>query len=432
MKARRLALADINNAFVSFERLLRPDLENVPIVVLSNNDGCCVSRSAEVKALGVKMGTPWFQMRDLAKQHDIRAMSSNYELYGDMSRRFHAVLAQWVPPECSEIYSIDEIFLDFAGQDSLDLTVTGHAIKAQVRQWLNLPICLGFASSKTLTKFANHVAKKQPHWQGVCDLTVLTLAERLALMDQFEVQEVWGVGRRLAVQMMELGIKTVGDLARCDPKRARERWGVVMERTVRELQGVSCIQWENEPPAKQQIIASRSFGGPLFTEEELCEPVRFHMGRAAEKLRQQGSVAARVGVMIETNRYRDQDPQYCPMRTVAMPVASDDTAVLTGWVVALLRTVYRAGYRYVKAGVMLDELRPKSMTQGALFDAPLHAHDVRRDRLMGVLDQANAKWGRGTMGVGSAGVRSRRSWTMQRGMLSPRCTTRWDELQTVG
>jgi len=428
-RPRRIALVDVNNCYVSCERLMRPDLEGVPLVVLSNNDGCCVARSAEVKALGVKMGTPWFQMKDLAKQHGIRAMSSNYALYGDMSRRFHAVLAQWVPPECQEIYSIDECFLDFAGQDRLDLTKTGQAIKAQVKQWVGLPVSVGVGSTKTLAKFANHVGKKQPQWGGVCDLTVLTEADRLALMDQFPVQEVWGVGRRLAEQLIELGLPTTGALARSDPKRLRERFGVVMERTVSELQGVSCIAWENEPPAKQQIIASRSFGGPLYTLDQIAEPVRFHMGRAAEKLRQQGSVAGRVGVFLETNRFRPQDPQYSPSRSLALPVATDDTAVLITWAVALLGALFKAGYRYVKAGVMLDDLRPRGLHQGSLFDAQPPVHDLRRERLMGVLDQANGKWGRGSLGVGV--VKHQKGWAMNRDALSPRYTTCWEELRVV-
>lgn len=430
MKPRRIALVDVNNCYVSCERLMRPDLDRVPMVILSNNDGCCVARSAEVKALGVKMGTPWFHMKDLAKQHGIRAMSSNYALYGDMSRRFHAVLAQWVPPECQEIYSIDECFLDFAGQDRLDLTETGPAIKAQVKQWVGLPVSVGIGSTKTLAKFANHVGKKQPRWGGVCDLTALTSADRLALMDQFPVQEVWGVGRRLAEQLIELGIPSVGALARSDAKRLRERFGVVMERTVSELNGVSCVAWETQPPAKQQIIASRSFGGPLYTLDQIAEPVRFHMGRAAEKLRQQGSVAGRVGILLETNRFRPQDPQYSPSRSISLPVASDDTAVLTTWAVAVLRAVFKAGYRYVKAGVMLDDLRPRGLQQGSLFDTQPPAQDLRREKLMGVLDKANGKWGRGSIGVGV--VKDQKGWAMNRDALSPRYTTCWDELRVVG
>jgi DNA polymerase V len=426
----KIALVDVNNMYVSCERLMRPDLEGIPMVVLSNNDGCCVARSSEVKALGVKMGTPWFQMQELAKRHGIRAQSSNYELYGDMSRRFHAVLAQWVPPECQEIYSIDESFLDFTG-DVRDLTQTGQAIRSQVLQWVGLPVCVGIGPTKTLAKLANHMAKKQPQWKGVCDLTACAEPERLAHMDALDVREVWGIGRKLSVQLMELGIATAGDLARCDSKRARERWGVVMERTIQELNGVSCVAWENQPPAKQQIIASRSFGGPLYTVEQLIEPLRFHMGRAAEKLRQQDSIAGRVGIFLETNRFRPQDPQYSPSQSIALPSATDDTAILTTWGTALLRALYKGGYRYVKAGVALDDLRPRGMQQGSLFDAQPPAQDLRREKLMSVLDKANTKWGRGTMGVGSAGVKSQKGWAMNRGMLSPRYTTCWDELRVV-
>jgi DNA polymerase V len=263
----------------------------------------------------------------------------------------------------------------------------------------------------------------------VCDFTALTESQRLNLMDGIDVREVWGVGRRLCIQLFELGIKTAGDLARCNPKRARERWGVVMERTVDELNGVSCIAWETQPPPKQQIIASRSFGGPLYTLEQLIQPLRFHMGRAAEKLRQQGSLAGRVGILLETNRFRPQDLQYSPSRSIALPVATDDTAVLATWVVALLRAVFKAGFRYVKAGVMLDDLRPRRLQQGCLFDGLPPAQDLRRERLMGVVDQANKKWGRGSLGVGV--VKDQKGWAMNRGMLSPRYTTCWNELRVV-
>jgi DNA polymerase V len=311
----------------------------------------------------------------------------------------------------------------------LDLTETGQAIKAQVKQWVGLPVSVGIGATKTLAKFANHVGKKQPQWGGVCDLTALTTADRLALMDQFPVQEVWGVGRRLAEQLIELGIPTTGALARSDPKRMRERFGVVMERTVSELQGVSCVEWQTQPPAKQQILASRSFGGPLYTLDQIAEPVRFHMGRAAEKLRQQGSVAGRVGVILETNRFRPQDPQYSPSRAITLPVASNDTAVLTTWAVAVLRAVFKGGYRYVKAGVMLDDLRPRGMAQGTLFDSMPPERDHRRETLMGVLDRANLKWGRGSIAVGV--VKNQKGWAMNRDALSPRYTTCWEELRVV-
>ena len=248
------------------------------------------------------------------------------------------------------------------------------------------------------------------------------------MMGQIEVREVWGIGRNIAMQLMEHGVRTVADLRACDPKRVRERWGVVMERTLRELQGEPCIEMENEPATKKQIIASRSFGGPLFTVADLSEPVRFHMGRAAEKLRKQGTRAGRVGVFLETNRFRD-DPQYCPSKTIPLPIATDDTATLTSWATALLRAIYKPGYRYVKAGVMLMELGERSVMQGSLFDAPPPEVDERREKLMGVLDKANSKWGRGTMGLGI--IKDQKSWAMIRGNLSPAYTTNWEQLRVV-
>jgi DNA polymerase V len=428
---RRIALVDANSFYCSAERVFRPDLEGVPVVVLSNNDGCVVARSSEVKALGVPMGAPWFKMRDLARKHRIVAFSSNYTLYGDISRRFMDVLGQFVPDEDQEVYSIDECFLDFTAQPRLDLTAHGRAIRERVRRWTGLPVCVGVGATKTLAKMANNVAKKQLRWGGVCDLSALTEAELDQVLAQFDVQDVWGIGRRLSEQLRESSIATAADLRRCDPKRIRERFSVVVERTVSELRGVACVAWETEPPAKKQIIASRSFGGPLCTLDQLAAPIQFHASRAAEKLRQQGSAAGRVAVWIQTNVFRPQDAQYTPMRSVALPGATDDTATIAAWAMAVLRMVWRPGYRYVKAGVMLDDLRPRELVQGSLFDTVPPERNAQRETLMGVLDKVNRKWGRGTLGIGAAGVRDQRDWAMQRGMLSPCYTTNWNQLRVV-
>ncbi|MDA3912848.1 Y-family DNA polymerase [Oleiagrimonas sp.] len=430
---RRIALVDANSFYCSAERVFRPDLgKDTAVVVLSNNDGCVVARSAEAKALGVPMGQPWFQLRDEAEEKGwpVVAFSSNYTLYGDMSARFMSVLAQFVAPGDVEQYSIDECFLDFT-RYRIDPTHTGHAMRARVERWTGLPVCVGFGQTRTLAKMANRCAKKQPRWEGVCDLTALSGPALDAVLAQVPVQDVWGVGRKLGQSLRQSGISTAADLRRCNARRIRERFNVVVERTVAELQGVSCLTWESQPPARQQIIASRSFGAPIYALDEMREPIHVHASRAAEKLRRQGSVAGRVGVWIETNRFRPQDPQYAPSRSIRLAQATDDTAILIAWAVAVLRSIWREGFRYVKAGVLLDELRPRTMLQGTLFDAAPPARDLRREHLMAVLDQVNRKWGRGALGLGNAGISKGHRWTMQRGMMSPRYTTSWAEVRRV-
>jgi DNA polymerase V len=428
---RKIALVDANSFYCSAEKIFRPDLLNTPVCVLSNNDGCVVSRDSMVKKIGVPMGMPWFQMQDLAKQHGILAFSSNYTLYGDISRRFMAVLAQFVPPEDQEVYSIDECFLDFSRQPQISLAETGPIIRDRVKKWTGLPVCVGVGSTKTLAKFANNIAKKQPHWNGVCDLTALPEKDIVDLLGQFEVRDVWGIGGKIARQLMDYNIRTAADLRAADGKRLKERFSVVIERTWSELNGVSTVAWEDQPPAKQQIIASRSFGGPLYTTAQLSAPIAFHMARAAEKLRQQGGTAVRIGVFLETNRFRPQDPQYSPSKSIALPMATSDSAVLTQWAMALMKTLWKPGFRYVKAGVMLLDLREPGVVQGSLFDAPPPAQDVRREKLMALLDKTNEKWGRGTMGIGAAGVKDQRGWQMARSNLSPCYTTNWDEVRAV-
>lgn len=426
---RRIALVDVNNFYVSCERVFRPDLEGKPVVVLSNNDGCVVARSAEVKALGIPMGQPWFQMKALAREHRILAFSSNYTLYGDLSARVMSVLGQFAPDQ--EVYSIDESFLDFTRQPQLDLTATGQAIRHRVKQWVGVPVSVGIGSTKTLAKLANHIAKKQPVWKGVCDLDTLAPPDRDALLARIEVREVWGVGRQTAGKLAAQGIVSVADLKAADPRRIGERYSVVLERTVRELRGDACIDLEEDAPPKQQIIASRSFGAPVWTEAELAESLRAYMGRAAEKLRRQHGVAGRVGVWLETNRHRLQDAQYHPSATLPLAVPSDDTAVLTQAARTLLHHLFREGYRYVKAGVMLLELGERGVEQGQLFaDAP-PASNPARSALMATLDRVNAKWGKGTLGIGSAGLQQPRRWAMKRGTMTPAYTTRWSDLAIV-
>lgn len=419
------ALVDVNNFYVSCERVFDPKLEGKPVVVLSNNDGCAVARSNEVKALGVKMGAPWFQLQDLAKKHGIIALSSNYTLYGDMSDRVMQILKGYVPNV--EVYSIDESFLQLDGLSGVYpcFTDLGQQIRGRVLQWTGLPVCVGMAPSKTLAKLANHLAKKNPEFNGVCDLTAMSLVDIDRYFSRLDVGEVWGIGRRLCVQLIALGIETVQDLRNADPKRLRDRFGVVMERTVNELQGVSCLALEEVSPPRKQIVSSRSFGQMVSTIDELRESVSSYMTSAAEKLRGQGSVCNLVQVFVETNRFREDHDQYNGSVTVPLTEATADTRRLTAAALYGLRRIFRPGYLYKKAGVILMEIHPEQVRQQLLF----REEDPRSAKLMQAMDAVNGEYGRNTLFLGSSGIQKR--WSAKFESRTPRYTTNWDELPVV-
>ena len=414
------ALVDGNNFYVSCERVFNPKLEGRPVVVLSNNDGCAVARSAEVKALGVKMGTPWFQMKDLARKHGIAALSSNYELYADLSNRMMGVLATFSPDQ--EIYSIDECFLGMTGFETRDLITSGQVIRQKVRQWVGIPVCVGFARTKTLAKLANHCAKKGlAGVEGVCDFDRLSEIERSRLFASLPVGEIWGVGRRLSAQLAERGIATVEALRTTNAKVLRREFSVVMERTVAELNGASCLTLEDVAPNKQQIMSSRSFGNYVYDLDALGEAVASYMAIAAAKLRRQGSLAGMVQVYIRTNPHKADAPQYQRGLTIPLSESTDDTLRLTTIARCGLKQIYRPGFAYQKAGIALMSLRDAGTVQMNLFSK---ARD--HTALMQVMDRVNAIWGRGTLHSAAEGVQ--KEWTMKREKKSPSYTTRWDEL----
>jgi DNA polymerase V len=415
----RIALVDGNNFYVSCERVFNPKLENRPVVVLSNNDGCAVARSAEVKALGVKMGTPWFQMKDLAKEHGIIALSSNYALYADMSNRMMAVLAQYSPDQ--EIYSIDECFLGLDGFTNLDLVQYGKSMREKVRQWVGIPVCVGIAETKTLAKLANHCAKKGfAGEEGVCDFGRLTSGELSRLFSGIEVGEVWGVGRQLTRKLGDMRIVTVEDLRQADAKTLRDRFSVVLERTVAELNGVACIEIEHDVPNKQQIMSSRSCGAYVYDLAPLKEAVASYIAIAAEKLRGQGSLAGMVQVYIRTNPHKDA-PQYQKGLTIPLPEATDDTLRLTRAALWGLRRIYQPGFAYQKAGVALLNLTDAATAQMSLFS---NAKD--NTCLMQVMDRINGIWGRGTLRSAAEGIQ--KGWKMKRERISPGYTTSWAQV----
>ena len=419
-----IALVDVNNFYVSCERAFNPRLAGVPVVVLSNNDGCAVARSNEVKALGIKMGAPWFKLKDLAHQHGIVALSSNYTLYGDMSNRVVSILREFSPSV--EVYSIDESFLRVETLVHLHggAAAMGQVMRHRIRRWTGLPVCAGFGATKTLAKFANHLAKKNPVFDGVCDLSSMTTSECRSWMEKIEVGEVWGVGRRLAEQLQAMGVQTVLDLADMDVKDLRRQFGVVMERTASELRGTPCLQLEERMDPKLQIMASRSFGSSLVDMAEISQAVATHVGRAAEKLRLQGSVAGAVYVFVQTNRFKSAEPQYNAGVVVPLADVSDDSRTLTASALNGLRHIYRSGFCYKKCGVMLMELTVKAQRQETLFDDPA-ARD-KAAKAMAVMDAINRTWGRGTLRSAAAGTSSK--WAMRSDNRSPRYTTQWEEL----
>lgn len=420
------ALVDCNNFYASCEKLFDPKLASTPVVVLSNNDGCVVARSAEVKALGIPMGVPWFKIQEQAKQYGIVPFSSNYALYADMSNRVVEVLSQFSPN--LEVYSIDESFLDLSGF-GLNLVQYGQEIKQRIQQWLGLAVCVGIAPTKTLAKLANHCAKKGLSGSdGVCDFTTMNDAQLRQLFSRIGVGEVWGVGRKIEAHLEQLGITHVLQLHDANAEMIRSKFSVVLERTVRELRGVSCLELEETVPDKQQIMCSRSFGQYVYDREQLEEVVANYISRASEKLRQQQSLAGALTVFIRTNPFVQKEPQYQRSMTIPLLDATADTRVMVNWALKVLRRIYRPGYAYQKAGVMLSELRPKTMAQASLFGA-WGADNLDGARLMATLDVINQRWGRGTLKSAAEGIT--KPWQMKRQRLSPGYTTDWNELPMV-
>ncbi|ETI62129.1 translesion error-prone DNA polymerase V subunit UmuC [Marinomonas profundimaris] len=417
------ALVDCNNFYASCEKLFRPDLKHTPVVVLSNNDGCIVARSKEVKALGIKMGVPMFQVQDEIRKHGIVCFSSNYALYADLSNRVMTILEEEAPRV--EVYSIDEAFMDLTGVNHVvDLLAFGKRVKAKVDQWTGITVGVGIAPTKTLAKLANHAAKKYPATGAVVDLMDPDRQKRLlALVD---VSDVWGVGRRTTVKLKARGVHTALDLANADPKSIRSEFSVVLERTIRELNGVSCLDLELVRPTKQQIICSRSFGHKVTDKRELREAIAKYTTRAAEKLRGEKRLCRVISVFIRTSPFIPNEPQYSKTLSAELPSPTDDTRDLLDVTEAIFHHIYRAGFRYAKGGVMLADFYEHGAFQQDLF----RLNNTKRNSkaMMSVVDRINRS-GLGNVFFASQGVSPQ--WSMKREYLSPAYTTKWDELPKV-
>ena len=417
------ALVDCNNFYASCEKLFRPDLKDTPVVVLSNNDGCVVARSREAKLLDIKMGVPVFQIKAEMQRHGILAFSSNYALYADLSSRVMRTLEEMAPRV--EVYSIDEAFLDLTGIESaISLVEFGQQVRERIGHWIGITVCVGIAPTKTLAKLANHAAKKYPGTQGVVDLTNPDRQRRLLAL--VPVDDVWGVGRRLSKRLNALGITTALDLANASPRAIRDQFSVVLERTVRELNGESCIELEEIPPTKKQIVCSRSFGVKVTHFELLREAVCEYATRATEKLRKEQQQAKVMTVFIRTSPFKDNEPQYSNSASGELLIPSCDTRDFIELANHLLKRIWKDGFRYAKAGVMLSDFYDPGMFQPGLFD------DVsirsNSQQLMSVLDTINQS---GAGKVFFAGQGTKKDWSMKREHLSPAYTTRWDQLPRV-
>lgn len=422
MAERIFALVDCNSFYASCERVFRPDLLRTPIVVLSNNDGCVIARSADAKPF-VKMGAPYFHIRDVLRQNGIVAFSSNYALYGDMSQRVMTVIESLVP--ALEVYSIDEAFCELTGIAPGQVEALGRTIRAQVLKLTGIPTGVGIASTKALAKLANHAAKR---WQrqtgGVVD--VLDPVRRDKLLRAVDVSEVWGIGRRMTEHLQGMGIKTAWDLAQADAWTLRKQFSVVVEKTARELRGVSCLELEEAAPPKQEICCSRMFGKRLKELPPIREAVATYAARACEKLRSQASTCKRVRVSIRTGMFNPDEPKFARGMVMELPYPTDDTRLITKSAVEGLEALYRPGFAFSKAEILLLDLRQRGEFTDDLF-AP--AQPAATERVMGVLDTINARWGRGTLRPG--GVPATPEWGMRREMMSQSYTTRLDQLLVV-
>lgn len=418
-----IGLVDANNFYVSCERVFQPTLEGKAVGVMSNNDGCVIARSAELKAMGIAMGTPAFQLEGLRRRGQIHLCSSNYELYGDMSAR----LAQLLREACPEVapYSIDEMFIYLDGFDDAQCQAMGVALRRRVRRYLGLPVCVGLAATHTLAKLANHVAKQQPHYQGVCLLAAHT-APTQALLKRLPVSEVWGIGRRLAEQLAVSGIRTAWQLRESDPKQLRKRFSVVLARTALELRGTPCLEMNAVEQPRQRIMTSRSFGRATGRKEELHDALRQHAQRSAEKLRQQGSLARAVLMFLTTSRHRKDLPQLAPRAMIPLDAPTDDTRLILQAVKEGLEQMYRPGYVFMKAGVMLVDLVDAQQYQLSLLAPPAKAHP----HVMRAVDAINQRMGQGTIHFGMRDPDA--AWQLRCGHRSRRYTTRWNELLEAG
>ncbi|MFY6416278.1 DUF4113 domain-containing protein [Acinetobacter baumannii] len=421
-------LIDVNNMYVSCERVFNPSLNNQPVIVLSNNDGCAVARSNEAKNLNIKMGVPLFQIKDIVQKHNVIVLSSNYELYAEMSRRFHKILASYVTDEEVEKYSIDECFVDFSAYEkNFELENVAQGMRQKILKWLGLPVCVGIGRSKTESKIANHIAKKSVGFNGVCNLVDMDPCNKEYYFSLIDVSEVWGVGRKHAKKLQSMGINTVFDLACSEPREMQRRFSIVMARTINELQGISCLEIEDTPPSKKQIIKSCSFGAKVTELIDLQEAIAMHAQEAGKRLRDDESLCGCLIVFVQSSPFDENVPFYNKSITGSFSQPTDCALDFVKAATKMVSHIYKEGIKYKKCGVILTGLEPKAgHTYDLLTDFELIE---KKEQLMKTLDNVHAKFGKKKLGISTCYVPGR-NWSMSRDKLS-RNPFRWDELLLI-
>ncbi|HAV4460462.1 TPA: DUF4113 domain-containing protein [Acinetobacter baumannii] len=421
-------LIDVNNMYVSCERVFDPSLNDKPLIVLSNNDGCAVARSNEAKSLNIKMGVPLFQIKDIVQQHNVIVLSSNYAMYAEMSRRFHKILSSYVTAEEVEPYSIDECFVDFtAYEKNFDLEKIGQEMRQQIWKWLGLPVCVGIGRSKTESKIANHIAKKNPGFNSVCDLVNMDPCNKEYYFSLIEVSEVWGVGRKHSKKLQGMGINTVLDLACAEPREMQKKFSIVMARTIYELQGISCIEIEDTPPSKKQIIKSCSFGTKVTELSDLKEAIAMHAQEACKRLRDDESLCGCLIVFVQSSPFDENVPFYNKSITGSFSQPTDCALDFVKAATKMVSHIYKEGIKYKKCGVILTGLEPKS---GHTYDLLTDFDAIeKKEQLMKTLDNVHTKFGKKKLGISTCYVPGR-NWSMSRDKLSKN-PFKWDELPLI-
>lgn len=414
-------LADCNNFYASCERVFNPNLQNTPVVVLSNNDGCVISRSNEAKKIGIKMGQPIFELKELVKDNRVKVLSSNFILYGDMSSRVMDNLARFSP--AIEVYSIDEAFLNFSGISINNLQNLGDSVVKAVKKNTGIPLSLGISKTKTLAKVASKLCKKFPKLNGVC--VMIKEDDIIKVLKKFPIEDVWGIGRRYSKKLISIGVKTAYDFTKLSPLWIRANMSIVGVKTWKELNGESCIEFEENVSDKKQICTSRSFSKHFEDLEELYKSVAHFTSVSAEKLRRQKCVAGQIQVFILTNAFREDLPQYYQSIVVPLENHTDSTLELVKFACKALSKIYKPGYKYKKAGVILTDISRKSETPGSLF---CETDLIKHQNLMSTIDRLNNQFGKHFVKLAAEGVDGIKA---NRNMLSPKYTTSWDDIIEV-